>query len=351
MKITCLNCGAQYLVNDAQIKPDGTKVRCSECSWIFMAYPPVAPGTAALSAEILELPEAKTDFSEAPGIRFTGADTAGVKNEFETDIRSDMDSFSAGVSGEPSYLRIDDDIERQEELDESFRLDKEVSDDGFFAPKEESFSDDTWATSSEFMEAMQAKKSSGGNGWRVLGHVLLTAVLIVLVTVACLLVAMRFFHVQLPPWAQKVVELPVLRDLAQIQPHTGPTVALVKGSGHVDRLRNADGERLLILTGELQNISKTPQGFLTADVQLYQKGTPVLIAAQSFYAGNEMTLDDIKTTPFTEVQELMQQPFGHNRKNAKVLPNEKIKFMGIMKAPEVSVDIVVQAGAAKPIPE
>jgi len=39
MIVTCENCFRQFNLNELLLKPNGSKVRCTKCSNIFIAYP------------------------------------------------------------------------------------------------------------------------------------------------------------------------------------------------------------------------------------------------------------------------------------------------------------------------
>ena len=43
MIITCEACSTQFVLDDALIKPEGSKVKCSKCQHIFTAFPPDHP--------------------------------------------------------------------------------------------------------------------------------------------------------------------------------------------------------------------------------------------------------------------------------------------------------------------
>ncbi|WP_020588352.1 DUF3426 domain-containing protein [Desulfobacter curvatus] len=43
MIITCENCSTQFVLDDALIKPEGSKVRCGKCRHVFTAFPPDPP--------------------------------------------------------------------------------------------------------------------------------------------------------------------------------------------------------------------------------------------------------------------------------------------------------------------
>ena len=64
MIITCEACSARFNLNDELIKPSGSKVRCSKCHKVFMAYPPLteesplalSTGTSDINLEISSIP-------------------------------------------------------------------------------------------------------------------------------------------------------------------------------------------------------------------------------------------------------------------------------------------------------
>jgi len=53
MIITCKACNASFNLNESLLKPEGSKVRCSKCKEVFMAYPPAPPEEAKKPDEML----------------------------------------------------------------------------------------------------------------------------------------------------------------------------------------------------------------------------------------------------------------------------------------------------------
>ncbi len=51
MIITCEECNSSFNVNDSLIKDSGSKVRCSKCDSVFVAYPPVSDDDLALESD------------------------------------------------------------------------------------------------------------------------------------------------------------------------------------------------------------------------------------------------------------------------------------------------------------
>jgi pilus assembly protein FimV len=55
MIITCDDCNSSFNIGDGMIKDSGSKVRCSKCDNVFMAYPPKLAETAALETSVDDL--------------------------------------------------------------------------------------------------------------------------------------------------------------------------------------------------------------------------------------------------------------------------------------------------------
>lgn len=53
MIITCKACNASFNLNESLLKPEGSKVRCSKCKEVFMAYPPAPPEEVKKPDEML----------------------------------------------------------------------------------------------------------------------------------------------------------------------------------------------------------------------------------------------------------------------------------------------------------
>jgi len=53
MIITCKACNASFNLNESLLKPEGSKVRCSKCKEVFMAYPPAPPEAVKKPDEML----------------------------------------------------------------------------------------------------------------------------------------------------------------------------------------------------------------------------------------------------------------------------------------------------------
>lgn len=77
MIITCEVCSTQFVLDDALIKPEGSKVRCSKCRHIFTAFPPDHPK--------IEIPH---------GSKSEEHDSAFDEHAFQDDFTIDSDNES-----------------------------------------------------------------------------------------------------------------------------------------------------------------------------------------------------------------------------------------------------------------
>lgn len=74
MNVTCEGCESKFKVDEAKIRPTGSKVRCSKCRHVFTVYPPAAPEP---EEELLILEE------EAPPEKEAEAALAGVDERLD----------------------------------------------------------------------------------------------------------------------------------------------------------------------------------------------------------------------------------------------------------------------------
>jgi predicted Zn finger-like uncharacterized protein len=65
MIITCKACNASFNLNESLLKPEGSKVRCSKCKEVFIAYPPVPPEEVKKPDEMLSDLEFEQDTEDS----------------------------------------------------------------------------------------------------------------------------------------------------------------------------------------------------------------------------------------------------------------------------------------------
>jgi len=134
MIITCKACNASFNLNESLLKPEGSKVRCSKCKEVFIAYPPVPPKEAEKPDEIIsdfEFEQETEDF-ETGQLDDSGSDELDLPDmdklfseeelpEKEDDIDEAIDDLEMDLEPEPE--KTPEDVEAETKLGEPDELD------------------------------------------------------------------------------------------------------------------------------------------------------------------------------------------------------------------------------------
>jgi pilus assembly protein FimV len=136
MIITCKGCNASFNLDESLLKPEGSKVRCSKCKEIFVAYPPVLPKEAEKPDEIisdLEFEQETEDF-ETGQLDDSGSGELDLPDmdmlfseeeipEKEGDADETIEDFELGLDLEPEPEKPSEDVAAEAKLDEPDKLD------------------------------------------------------------------------------------------------------------------------------------------------------------------------------------------------------------------------------------
>ncbi len=134
MIITCQNCKSSYQLDETLLAPGGSKVRCSNCGNLFVAYPS-PPAQVAEPAPAEEAPQA-TDEKAMPDADDSRDETGGTQ-EFgsELDLDPDVDDsgalFEENAAPDSDWQRTaeaetDPDPEFAQDLDLDLDLDLDI---------------------------------------------------------------------------------------------------------------------------------------------------------------------------------------------------------------------------------
>lgn len=164
MIITCEECNTSFNLDEKMIKPSGSKVRCSQCRHVFVAYPPsaaesdaaeVQPEPAAQSTDIAPAevapqtsePSVEETFEESESLDFDEAPEADADQAFaealedlELDGSEDSqptppeeeelgDELDFSDLGDLSQLDLEDDAQSGLDLSEEPELELELESD------------------------------------------------------------------------------------------------------------------------------------------------------------------------------------------------------------------------------
>ena len=136
MIITCKACNASFNLNESLLKPEGSKVRCSKCKEVFIAYPPAPPKEAEKPNEIISDLELKqvTEDTEAGQLDDSGSGELDLPDleklfaeeeipEKEGYADEDIEDFDLDLDLAPEPEEAPHDIEEEAKLEEPDELD------------------------------------------------------------------------------------------------------------------------------------------------------------------------------------------------------------------------------------
>ena len=127
MIVSCEQCNASFNLNESLLKPSGSKVRCSKCNSVFMAYPPAAQDEPVTPTEVVPDPgveEEKTPETEE------GAEEVVEELDLDLDLGAEEEKTpepEEAAEEAVEELDLDLDLETEEIADDTIEdLDLEL---------------------------------------------------------------------------------------------------------------------------------------------------------------------------------------------------------------------------------
>lgn len=110
MLIVCPSCAAEYMLADDKIGPEGRRVRCSSCRWVFEVQPPEPESAGPEQAEPVAFEAMEDAFAEAPPLPASRETAALIDNEWTQAALQESEVAAALASGSQPALTEDQGI-------------------------------------------------------------------------------------------------------------------------------------------------------------------------------------------------------------------------------------------------
>jgi len=306
------NCRTIFQLDETRLKKRGSKVRCSRCRQIFMAYPPIAPTPPH--------PEDRADTLMPASVEEGPPPVPGKDEAFEAELEG---VFADSLVGPPP------DLEREgiplTQGKEAWHKDSGREE------TEEVFEEDM-----AYPEAEPSRKKPSKRGLRI---VLLTLLLILVAGVAAAIhfkpdLLKPYLALLKPPEARKPPEQGI--RLLQFESVAGSFVDAAKGG------------QLFVIRGVIKSQYPKPRSHILVKGSILDNQGKVLDSKVS-YAGNTFTEEELKILPVEEVLKAMQHRDGMARQNVNVPSGAAIPFMIVFQAlPENMSEFAVEAVSSFP---
>jgi len=321
MILECENCESKFRVDESLLKAGGSKVRCSVCKHVFIAYPPEALQAEDLAADQILDEGLDETLSLESGVALGEEEAPTVKEaeESEFDLAFEEAMEEAEVHEAVSPDEIPDIEEEEIGVGETADMGREEPEAGPMA------------------SGTAVPRAKRGRS-RVLPVILLIILLIVGGGAAVFFLAPDLIPDSVP--FLKSPERPETTD---------PGVARLSFKAVTGSFIESDNAgQLFVIKGMVTNNYPKPRNFiLVKGTILDDKGKAVKIKMS--YAGNTFTEKEIKEKPLEELQKGLKNRFGKGKMNFNIQSGATIPFMIILdQLPENVTEFTVEAVSSSP---
>lgn len=324
MKIKCEKCGTKFNLDESILKKNGSKVRCSICKHVFLAYPPLADKDEVFSA-------AEDGFEKTVALDSPPAFedvTIGIdKGDEEIDFDGLFDKPMEGADSEEG-ASLHDDETRSSGIDE---------DSDFFK-------DDGFAPTDIEKEGKGGIEGFGDSRKKKTGKSHLLSVFLVIVLILLASGAAVFFFA--PDLIRDSV--PFLKEeKKQVINDAGVrrlTLKAVTGAF----VGSKDAGQLFVIRGMVGNNYPKSRSFILIKGNILDSKGHV-VRSKSAYAGNTYKDEKIKVLPLEEINKALKNRTGMDRQNFNVAQGTYIPFMIVFEnLPDNLSEFTVEAVSSFP---
>lgn len=346
MIVICDKCNTKYKLEDALLTEDGVKVRCSKCGNTFIVKKPKPEDIqrieqAQIGSESLQsAPSIHNDLDKAISETISNMTTNEPK---DVDTGSEFDWSALNEQKEaPSKAESSalPDFEWKPETDEheipiqGNEMQNFVSDtipkDTFEKADHQSKSALTYdepkisTPTIEHVVKESIKQSRTNYVSDTLVPTIKKGVIILFVTI---LLGIGAYFGYLNRSQISKISVNVFAFISKYigsekQVNIGVTISDSRGYF----LKNIRGQQLFVIEGKVTNISGHPISFIKLSADIEDNNNNI-VAAKTFYAGNILTDDELRTYTSDKINSTLNNEMGQSLKNFNVPPKTSIPFM------------------------
>jgi predicted Zn finger-like uncharacterized protein len=321
MIVQCEKCQTKYNLADSSIKEGGSKVRCSRCKNIFVAYPPPQAG--------VEGGEAVPSAGEGPEKQEMAADT-GLK-----DVQVDFEKIFEDSLEDADRTEAMPPVDHEAFEEEKPGTSKEIEE--MDLGKEVSPSRDTKRELGGLGGGAHRVEAGSGQVRRKKSY-LLHVFFVILFVILGAATAVVFWIPDLIPDS--------LQFLKPVTRHLPPDIGIHKLSLRAVTGAFVDSEKagsLFVVRGMVKNnYSKSRSLILIKANIMDDKGQ--VIRQKLAYAGNTFQDEEVRVLPLDEMEQAMKNKNGKGESNVNLAPGGTIPFMVVFEnLPENLTEFSVEA--------
>lgn len=332
MIVQCEKCDSRFNLDEALIKEEGSKVRCSQCRHVFVVRPPQEEPSEPESPPTLEDAPEETVVLDAPP-----SPGAGVPADEDLEIDAEMEERWTDLEPPEGTEAISpEDLPDLEEappdLEDAFERASEI--------EERVTREDTEGKEQEGEAGEKAEVPVRARRGR-------RSLLIPLVVGGLLLIGVLVAAVVLAPGMipDSLSFLKQTEEPASVDPGVKRlSFADVKGRF----VQTEDGKQRFVVQGSIVNNYPGPRSFIRVKASILdEKGGS--LRSREAYAGNPFSQGELKGRPLTFLEKTMKRRAGKEKQNVSIPTGSQVPFMVVFQdLPENISEFTVEAVASLP---
>jgi predicted Zn finger-like uncharacterized protein len=330
MIIQCEKCRTKFNLDESLLKNDGSKVRCSLCKHVFMAYPPEQAfyedfDTIGMSQEELEgvLAEEVADAGEKDqevGFDAVFEETLEDLEKLETISSEDLDDF------------VGKEAAATEETIAHTKMKKEPLPADIEEEYVEGYGDEAEVATTASVQERRPRSR------------FLPIFLVIIFLLTGTAAVIYFWAPELIPDFLSFLKPPVKQEIIDMGTRRLSFHA-VDGS-FVD---SEKAGKLFVVRGMVKNGYPKSRSFILIKVEILDDKGGQVVRRKLAYAGNNFKNEEIKVMSMEEIGKAMKNRYGMGRKNFNVPTNTTIPFMAVFEdLPKNLGEFTVEAASSSP---
>jgi predicted Zn finger-like uncharacterized protein len=340
MIIRCEECQSTFNLDENLLKEEGSKVRCSVCKHVFLAYPPVdAPEEEIAPDDLLDEDLEETVPLDSPPVvdqQELAIHEEVVEPDLDEVFGDSEEDKTVQFTSQDTIPDLEEEAEMGEAIDRAAKTEEEIAREDMEKKIEETVDRDAGAGDVVPPE----KKRRGSRGLMV---ILMLLLLLVGVLVAIYLLAPNllpdFLALKKPAQQQDVADIGV----------RGLSIKEQSLSGLFIQSESA-GPLFVIKGTVVNNYPKSRSFILIKSSILDDKGE--VINSKMAYAGNTFEEEQLKQMSVEEIDKELKDRFGKERMNFDVRPGGAVPFMivfeNLPEDPDVMSEYTVEPVSSAP---
>ena len=348
MRIECEKCHTKYELDENLLKYTGSKVRCSRCKHVFVAFPPgpeleaeEMPTEAIREAEPRPPGEGEEApaYVESPQAPEEAPEEAQEEMDFSKTMITEFDEEIEPISIEDLPI-FDEDEEPGVETGERREIGEAM---GRAAKIEERVVAQDESDKIEKVHEPRAAARPGPVVRRKRGKGLKIILLLVLLIVAAVAAAITYkpdFLADYIPFGKKAESEKQAFDAGNKR------LSFKDLSGTF--VNSKEAGKLFVVKGWVTNKYPDRRSYIRIKSKILDSKRAEILSKVVF-AGHPFTDEELQTLPLEEINNRLRDKFGKNKMNTNVLPNASIPFVIVFDSlPEDMSEFTVEAVSSLP---